>query len=113
MAVVWRVRDRATFASLRREGRRSRRGPLTVTYLPAEPGTPPRVAYAIGTTVGSAVARNRLRRRLRALVATAELAPGAYLIGAGPAASLLDEAGLRRVLSEAVVSVAGTVDAAR
>jgi ribonuclease P protein component len=50
---------------------------------------PARVAYAIPKSVGNAVARNRVRRRLRALVqARAEqLQPGyAYLIGAASGA---------------------------
>ena len=43
------------------------------------------MAYAIGKRTGSAVVRNRIRRRLRAAVALhqAELAPGgAYLVAA-------------------------------
>jgi ribonuclease P protein component len=55
------------------------------------PSEPPRVAYAVGRRVGSAVVRNRVRRRLRA--ATREhadaLVPGcAYLVvAAAPAAT--------------------------
>ena len=49
------------------------------------------VAYAIGRPVGGAVVRNRVRRRLRALlVAEASrqpLAPGYYLVGARPGAA--------------------------
>jgi ribonuclease P protein component len=46
------------------------------------------VAYAIGRAVGPAVTRNRLRRRLRALLATrAALPAGLYLVGATPAAA--------------------------
>jgi ribonuclease P protein component len=46
--------------------------------------TPPRVAFAVGRSVGSAPLRNRVRRRLRALARAhaADLAPGWYLIGA-------------------------------
>jgi ribonuclease P protein component len=57
--------------------------------------------------VGTAVVRNRLRRRLRALVA--ELAPpsGTYLVVATPAAAGLSFAELRaelvRCLDEAVI----------
>jgi ribonuclease P protein component len=42
------------------------------------------VAYAVGRSAGNAVDRNRVRRRLRALVHAhaAELAPGWYLLGA-------------------------------
>ena len=49
---------------------------------------PPRVAYAVGRRVGGAVARNRVRRRLRAATRAhaGELEPGrAYLVGARPA----------------------------
>lgn len=84
---MWRIRDRRTFADLRARGRRHRCGPITVTALLVDDGFPPRVAYAIGKSVGSAVVRNRVRRRLRA--AMGELAPpcGAYLIAAGPTAA--------------------------
>jgi len=48
-----------------------------------------RVAFAIGRAAGNAVTRNRLRRRLRAILATAELPSGLLLVGAGPAATEL------------------------
>jgi ribonuclease P protein component len=98
---VWRVRDAATFVSLRRHGRRARRGGLSVTWLPGpDDGTPPRVAYAIGRPVGGAVVRNRLRRRLRAIIAelAPELAPGTYLIGTDVSVTGLDHGELRRTL---------------
>lgn len=82
MAAAWRIRDRATFTALR-TGRRGHAGPVRVTWVPeGDEGTPPRVAFAVGRRVGSAVARNRLRRQLRAVVAdlATELAPGAYLV---------------------------------
>jgi ribonuclease P protein component len=46
--------------------------------------SPPRVAFAVGRSVGTAPLRNRVRRRLRALAQAhaGELAPGWYLIGA-------------------------------
>jgi ribonuclease P protein component len=91
VAPTWRVRDRATFAALR-DGRRGHAGPVRVTWVQGAPDAPPRVAFAVGRRVGSAVARNRIRRQLRAVVAelAAELAPGAYLVayrGGPPAAS--------------------------
>ena len=75
------------FAALSR-ARRVRRSPVTLRYLPDGAGDPPRVAYAIGRAAGSAVVRNRLRRRLRAAVRDLgdELGPGTYLFGAEPAA---------------------------
>jgi ribonuclease P protein component len=50
------------------------------------------VAYAVGRPVGTAVARNRLRRRLRAIVTeTASSLPvGAYVVRAGPEALRLN-----------------------
>jgi ribonuclease P protein component len=83
VGLIWRVRDRATFAVLARAERHAR-GPVTIRFVPGESGAPPRVAYAVGG-VGNAVVRNRLRRRLRAAVAGAEAelaAGGAYLVSA-------------------------------
>lgn len=86
---LWRVTERESFQDLRRGGRRVRRGSLAVTFLapdPSSPPTPPRVAFAIGTTVGGAVVRNRIRRRVRAalrgLLVVDRLPAGTYLIGA-------------------------------
>jgi ribonuclease P protein component len=83
VGLTWRVRDRATFAALSRAERHVQ-GPVTVRVVPGESEGPARVAYAL-SGAGNAVARNRLRRRLRAAVglAEAELAPGAaYLVSA-------------------------------
>ena len=63
---------------------------------------PPRVAYAVGRAVGPAVTRNRLKRRLRARVAELPLAPGTYLVSAGPSASTLSEQALRADLEAAL-----------
>ena len=61
-----------------------RAGPLTVRYAPGD-GPAAEVAYAIRRSGGTAVARNRCRRRLRACLQEADrqgaLAPGVYLIG--------------------------------
>ena len=103
MAAPWRVRDRASFAALRREGHRRRAAAVTVTSLPAaDPTSRPAVAFAIGRSVGGAVDRNRLRRRIRAILADLELAPGTYLVSAGPAATRLDQTELRAQLAEAL-----------
>lgn len=104
---VWRVRDRATFVELRRQGRRVRRGPVSVTFVAGGPSEPPKVAYAVGRRVGSAVRRNRLRRRLRAVVAdlAPDMRPGAYLVGAAPAAADLPFGELKAVVSQALRAV--------
>jgi ribonuclease P protein component len=89
--VAWRIRDRATFEALRRSGARARRGPVTVTYAEIGSAPAPRVAYAVGRRAGSAVDRNRVRRRLRGAVAATEgLVPGAYLVAAGPEAARVE-----------------------
>ena len=83
VGLIWRVRDRATFAVLARAERHAR-GPITIRFVPGESDAPPRVAYAVGG-VGNAVVGNRLRRRLRAAVARAEAelaTGGAYLVSA-------------------------------
>lgn len=99
--LTWRIRDRATFEALA-GARRLRRGPIWLRHLSGERADRARVAYAIGRGVGTAVTRNRLRRRMRAIVATAEadgqLEPGAYLIGATAEAPAMTYADLERAL---------------
>lgn len=111
MATIWRLREPAAFGRLQSARHRARSGPLWVAWsAPLDPSTPPRVAYAIGRRVGGAVVRNRLRRRLRALVAAAALAPGDYLIGVGPAGADLTSSQLSSHLSSAVGALRGPVE---
>jgi ribonuclease P protein component len=100
--LIWRIRDRSTFDRLAAV-RRHRRGPISMSFLPGDPSTPPRVAYAVGRRVGPAVVRNRVRRRLRAAAFThrAELRPGgAYLFGASPAAATASYAELDAAMAQ-------------
>jgi ribonuclease P protein component len=62
------------------------------------------VAFAIGRKVGGAVVRNRLRRRLRSILRSLDLAPGGYLVGVtpDPAASSLSFAQLSALVRQAV-----------
>lgn len=101
------ISSRRTFQALSATGRRGGSGPLRVRYLADAHGEQPRVAYAISRRVGSAVARNRLRRRLRAAVdeIAAELRPGAYLISPEPAASGMGFTELIASLRESVAAV--------
>ena len=106
VGLIWRIGDRTTFGELRRRGSRIRRGPITVTSLPAIAGDPPRVAYAINRHVGGAVVRNRLRRQLRALVTeharAGRLPGGTYLLSLAPAAASLPRPELARLAVEAL-----------
>ena len=108
VGLIWRVDRRDTFAALR-HGRRHREGPLTVSWVTGDPVEPPRVAYTIGRRVGSAVVRNRMRRRLRMIVreAAPTLRPGAYLIGVGPDAVFLSSDSLRTTLMKALTHIEG------
>jgi len=91
--LIGRLGTRGDFDALRRHGQRARSGPLQLQFL-ASASTPGsiRVGYAIGRSVGNAVIRNRIRRRLRAIMTdlsfSESLRPsGDYLIRVQPAAS--------------------------
>ncbi len=101
------VKGRRAFAALAQSRRRVRRGTITVTWVPGDPAEPPRVAYAVGRRAGGAVVRNRIRRRLRAVIRdlSSELAPGSYLVGAGGQAASLSYGELRATVSEALRAV--------
>jgi ribonuclease P protein component len=100
------ISSRRTFLALRATGRRGASGPLRIRFLADGDGERPRVAYAIPRRVGSAVARNRLRRRLRAAVdeVAGELSPGAYLISPEPSAASMDFVDLIASLRESVAA---------
>ena len=86
---------------------------MTVVYLPA-PAPPARVAYAINRKVGNAVARNKVRRRLRAIVGDLDreidggLPAGTYLLTVRPEVTSLSY----RDLADRVRSGCTTVTAA-
>jgi ribonuclease P protein component len=78
-----RLRRRAEFAATTRGGRRAGRGALVVHLAtPPEAGTRVRAGFTVSKAVGTAVVRNRVRRRLRHLVAArlATLPAGADLV---------------------------------
>jgi ribonuclease P protein component len=98
------LRGRAAFADLRADGRTVRRGPVGVVYRPAS-AQQTRVAYAIGRPVGTAVVRNRVRRRLRHLLAELtvdELPPGDYLFRIAPEAAMLNHQELTSTVMRAL-----------
>ncbi len=112
MSATWRIRERSTFALLRRHGRRARSGPLALTWMPLPGDDPPRVAYAVGKAVGSAVVRNTVRRRLRgALEAVgAGLPSGVYLIRVAPSAATMSAHALQAHVAALVAAVIGACD---
>jgi len=89
LGVIGPIRSRTDFQRLRRHGRRTRLGPFWCAHLTTSVDEQVLVAFAINRAVGNAVTRNRLRRRLRAIVADLGLPPGLYLFGCRPAANEL------------------------
>ena len=80
-----RVVTRRQFAELASPTGRGRSGPLRIVFVEHSDQGSCDVAYAISRKVGNAVIRNRIRRRLRALVdgLSPTLAHGLYLIKCG------------------------------
>jgi len=78
-----------------------------VSWLPAVTPHPPVLAFAISKKVGSAVVRNRLRRRLKeAARRDLHLPSGVYLVRAAPAAAALDFPALSQHLGQAIRGLA-------
>jgi ribonuclease P protein component len=101
--LIGRIEDRATFAGFSR-GRRAACGPVRVRFVAAPDRSTARVAYAINRKVGTAVVRNRVRRRLRAALAELDrtqpgrLPGGAYLISAEASVAELPFAEVERLV---------------
>ncbi len=81
--------------------------------MDGEAGTEARVAYAVGRRVGGAVQRNRLRRRLRVIVAQVGPRSGLYLVGARADATRLSFSELRDVVSRAMTEAEALVSETR
>ncbi|MFG3338270.1 ribonuclease P protein component [Glycomyces sp. NPDC048151] len=117
-----RIRSSRDFGSALKRGRRAARGGVVVHWAPAiaqpedpaaQPPTPPaadanrtaRAGFVVSKAVGNAVARNKVKRRLRHAVA-AELPhwpPGTeVVVRATPRAAERDFTQLQRDLTEAV-----------
>ncbi len=112
--MIGRIGERREFERLTRHGRRANTPTLWCRYLRDPEAVPPRVAFAIGRTVGPAVVRNRLRRRLRELLRAATggehplLSSGQLLVGARPGAGerSFDELGVE--VTDLLTAAVGT-----
>jgi ribonuclease P protein component len=93
LAAANRLCDRRDFLLVARRGHRSGREPLVLQFAPpagSDSARPPRVGFVVGRSIGTAVERNRVKRRLRHLVRGQldRLPPGSMLVvRANPAAA--------------------------
>ena len=110
LGLIDRIRHRDAFARLRRNGVRVRADPLWCSFVPDPDVVPPQLAFAIGRAVGSAVDRNRLRRRLREILGTCDLPSGLWLIGATPLVGEHSFAQLENAVRELVLAVERRVE---
>jgi ribonuclease P protein component len=63
-----RLRDRKDFGAVREQGRRWRGDVLIVNAMPRAGDLPVRFGFVISRKIGTAVVRNRIKRRLRAVM---------------------------------------------
>jgi len=77
---------------------------VSISFLDRPDQDRPEVAFAVNRKVGNAVVRNRLRRRMRAIVTerAAELPAGAYLVHCDPTGPSLDFHELKVAMSQAL-----------
>jgi len=78
-----RLTDADSFRHASRQGRRTSSRTLVLHLAPSEAGVPagPRVGFVVSKTVGNAVVRNRVKRRLRHLArARVPLLPASSLL---------------------------------
>ncbi|NNN13397.1 MAG: ribonuclease P protein component [Acidimicrobiaceae bacterium] len=83
-----RLSKRSDFDELKKAGRRFAGRNVSIVFVKRDSEGPALVGFAISKRVGNAVVRNRIRRRLRAISASAEAAftSGSYLIAVKPSA---------------------------
>ncbi|MFN2494898.1 MAG: ribonuclease P protein component [Pseudonocardiaceae bacterium] len=101
-----RLTRREDFATALRRGRRAARGAVVVHLARSgDPQASPRVGFVVGRTVGGAVVRHRVQRRLRHLMrGRLGALPGGALVvvRALPAAALASSAALAEDLDAAL-----------
>jgi ribonuclease P protein component len=75
-----RLSGNARFTLAVRSGRRASSFTLVVHLALTDSGDPPRIGFVVSRAVGNAVTRNRVKRRLRALLRGHDLPAGALLV---------------------------------
>ena len=99
---------RRDFDRLRREGIRLRRGPIRMIAR-VDPTDVTRLAVALPRSVGSAVLRNRLRRRLkvvfRGLDESGQVPSGSYLVSFSSSSSALNSSELTDLMADLMAQV--------
>jgi ribonuclease P protein component len=79
------LRTARDFKRVYSEGVRARSNGLTLHLLPASGSNPGRLGLAVPKSIGSAIVRNRLRRRLRSAARDCDLTGSAdAVLGAAP-----------------------------
>jgi ribonuclease P protein component len=105
-----RLRRSTDFAGTVRGGRRASRGSVAVHYnSPASAGEhePVKAGFVVSKAVGGAVVRNKVKRRLRHLVAArlVDLPPGSSIVvRALPSAASAGYPAMRKDLDDALIA---------
>ena len=100
MGRAQRLRTSGEFAAVYRHGR-AYRGELLVVRALRRDGPLSRFGFSAGRAIGNAVARNRLKRRLREAVRSLRVAPGwDIVVNARPGAAEADYHRLRALVGE-------------
>ncbi|WP_419851522.1 ribonuclease P protein component [Candidatus Poriferisocius sp.] len=112
--MIERLRGRSAFARLRADGVRVDDGLLWVRFLADSSARAAHVAFALPRQTGSAVIRNKIRRRLRAAVRSLDrespggLPAGLYLVGTRRGSRQCSYADLRVSLATCVAKLERT-----
>lgn len=101
---------RRAFARVRSSGASARQGPIRMAYCPG-PGRVCRFGFGMPRSAGSAVIRNRHRRRVRAVLrdlareASGLLRPGDYFVGIAAPLDRLSYLELRAAIVDLLLRV--------
>lgn len=107
LPTTYRLRRSRDFAAAVRRGRRAGRRTVVVHLHAVSGDTPPQIGFVVSRSVGPAVTRNRVRRRLRHIIRDhlGELSRGTVLVvRALPAAAGATYPSLRRDVAAALRS---------